>query len=261
MGLAQLTSLGSWWVSSKNDRGSLAYQNWFSFLSLVFCGCWDLSGVFQSERNRCLSLWGRPVLLYRLYFSFVGCGERANRIIRDFSITKRCGSFVTTSYERKTLLNCQSWPPSMIASLPKRRRCCIYDVIVLNDAPDKTFGGKYKYDTNEWASYVGSFPPTRHKMSIKGSGETHHIRITLRPRISPSVRKTLSFAKNLTNLRGRMLNFINHYNQQITSHWWHYLPLLYVPLVALALDSWLSNNFPNTSSWPVFQDCPFPNPW
>ena len=77
------------------------------------------------------------------------------------------------------------------------------------------------YYTDGLASYLGSFPPTRHKISIKGSGETNHIEsvnLTLRQRTSPLVRKNLSFAKKLTNLRGRVLNFINHYTQQITSH-------------------------------------------
>jgi len=71
--------------------------------------------------------------------------------------------------------------------------------------------------TDGLASYVGALPTTRHKISKKGSGLTHHIErvnLTLRQRISPLVRKTLSFAKNLRNLRGQVLNFINHYNQQ-----------------------------------------------
>ena len=75
------------------------------------------------------------------------------------------------------------------------------------------------YDTDGLASYVGALPLTHHKISVKGSGQTHSIErvnLTLRQRISPLVRKTLSFAKNLRNLHGRVLNFIYHHNQQIT---------------------------------------------
>ena len=75
------------------------------------------------------------------------------------------------------------------------------------------------YDTDGLASYVGALPLTHHKISVKGSGQTHSIEkfnFTLRQRISPLVRKTLSFAENLRNLRARVLNFINHYTQQIT---------------------------------------------
>jgi IS1 family transposase/transposase-like protein len=75
--------------------------------------------------------------------------------------------------------------------------------------------------TDKLSSYVGAFPQTRHKIVKKGSGKTNHIErvnLTFRQRVSPLVRKTLSFAKNLRNLRGVVLNFINHYNQQITLH-------------------------------------------
>ena len=48
--------------------------------------------------------------------------------------------------------------------------------------------------TDGLASYVGTLPTTRHQISKKGSGLTNHlerVNLTLRPRISPLVRKTL----------------------------------------------------------------------
>ncbi|BAP56699.1 transposase, IS1 family [Thioploca ingrica] len=73
--------------------------------------------------------------------------------------------------------------------------------------------------TDGLASYVGSLPTTRHKIAKRKSGKTNHIErfnLTLRPRVAPLVRKPLSLAKKIQNLRDTVLNFIKDYNQPIT---------------------------------------------
>ena len=72
--------------------------------------------------------------------------------------------------------------------------------------------------TDCWKSYEKVVPAEKHHPSGKETGETSHIERfnnTLRQRCSRLVRESLSFSKNFFNHESAILDFINHYNEEL----------------------------------------------
>ena len=72
--------------------------------------------------------------------------------------------------------------------------------------------------TDFWSSYEEVFPSSRHRAVEKNEGKTNHIErfnCTLRQRVSPLVRRTLSFSKKLANHIGAIWLFVHHYNASL----------------------------------------------
>ena len=69
--------------------------------------------------------------------------------------------------------------------------------------------------TDQYTVYTGVIPSTRHRAISKLARTTNHMEsfnCTLRQRVSPLVRATLSFSKTLTNHIGAIRYFIYHGN-------------------------------------------------
>ncbi len=72
--------------------------------------------------------------------------------------------------------------------------------------------------TDFWSAYRTVFPEKRHKAVGKETGKTSGIERfnnTMRQRISRLGRKVLSFSKKLSNHRGAIWYFIDHYNASL----------------------------------------------
>ena len=69
-----------------------------------------------------------------------------------------------------------------------------------------------------WSAYDAIVPVKHHQRMGKDSGKTSYIErfnCTLRQRVSPLVRKTLSFSKKLENHIGAIWYFVHHYNASL----------------------------------------------
>lgn len=66
-------------------------------------------------------------------------------------------------------------------------------------------------------AYRTILPQDRHCCRGKVTNHLERFNNTLRQRVAPLVRRTLSFAKSLTGLQQRLAFFFNHYNLTLTS--------------------------------------------
>ncbi len=66
--------------------------------------------------------------------------------------------------------------------------------------------------TDRWAAYLRVVPPGRHRCQGKPTNHVERFNNTMRQRVAPLVRKTLSFAKTKQGLIQRVVVFLNHYN-------------------------------------------------
>jgi IS1 family transposase len=74
--------------------------------------------------------------------------------------------------------------------------------------------------TDLWETYEPILPRKRHRAVGKETGKTSYIERfnnTLRQRVGRLVRKTLSFAKKLSNHIGAIWYFVHHYNASLRS--------------------------------------------
>ena len=72
--------------------------------------------------------------------------------------------------------------------------------------------------TDFWEAYEQVIPAKRHQAVGKETGKTSYIErfnCTLRHRVSPLVRKALSFSKKIENHIGAIWNFVHHYNSSL----------------------------------------------
>ena len=73
----------------------------------------------------------------------------------------------------------------------------------------------YMY-TDRWAAYLRIAPPGRHGCKGKVTNHVERFNNTLRQRVAPLVRKTLSFAKTKQGLTQRIVVFLNTYNATLS---------------------------------------------
>ena len=72
--------------------------------------------------------------------------------------------------------------------------------------------------TDFWKAYGVILPSKRHQAVGKETGKTSYIErcnCTLRQRVSPLVRSTLSFSKKVENHVGAIWLFVHHYNSSL----------------------------------------------
>ena len=72
--------------------------------------------------------------------------------------------------------------------------------------------------TDCWDAYGAVLPAAQHQVGGKGDGQTAHIERwnnTLRQRLGPFVRKTLSFSKSDCLHHARLQLFVHRYNQSL----------------------------------------------
>ena len=84
------------------------------------------------------------------------------------------------------------------------------------DAIPRPYWKKRVY-TDQYAVYPSLIGAWQHCPCPKGSGRTNtveRVNCTLRQRVSPLVRKTLSFAKKVERLRDRIVWFLHCYNNE-----------------------------------------------
>jgi insertion element IS1 protein InsB len=73
-----------------------------------------------------------------------------------------------------------------------------------------------QFYSDRLAAYAQVLPKDRHHCRGKVTNHVERFNLTLRQRVAPLVRRTLSFAKTLTGLRQRFAFFFNHYNHSLT---------------------------------------------
>lgn len=74
--------------------------------------------------------------------------------------------------------------------------------------------------TDYWESYANVLPQNQHFPVSKATGQTAHIERfnnTLRQRLAPLVRKTLSFSKSIIHHESSLRLFLHHYNLACSS--------------------------------------------
>ncbi len=69
-----------------------------------------------------------------------------------------------------------------------------------------------RFFSDRYAVYAKIFPNDRHYNRGKPTNHLERLNLTLRQRVSPLVRRTLSFAKSIQGLTNRLAFFFNHYN-------------------------------------------------
>jgi insertion element IS1 protein InsB len=70
--------------------------------------------------------------------------------------------------------------------------------------------------SDRYVVYRRVLPPERHSCRGKVTNHVERLNLTLRQRVAPLVRRTLSFAKTLTGLQHRLAFFLNHYNHSLS---------------------------------------------
>ena len=73
-----------------------------------------------------------------------------------------------------------------------------------------------RFFSDRYAVYGKVLPSDRHQNRGKPTNHVERFNLTLRQRVAPLVRRTLSFAKSTQGLINRLAFFFNHYNSTIT---------------------------------------------